>query len=479
MSSPKTRILILGAGFGGLYAALHLDRTLAADPALEITLINKTNFTLFTPMLHEVASGDLDASDIVNPVRKMLKRVTFIKAIVHAIDLKAKTVAMHYGVPRQTLELQYDHLVLALGSITRFFDPQTRENAMQFKSMGDAVFLRSRVISSLEAAAVEQDTGARQRLLTFAVAGGGFSGVELIGGLNDLLRDSLKYYRTLDPSMVRVVLIHPGKVLLPEFSESLGRYTTERLRDVGIDVRLETKVASYDGQTVQLDPGDPIQAGMLLWTAGVVPPPLIESLPMKKVKGRVVVKSTMESEEYPGVWALGDIAHIPNPKTGEPYPATAQHAIREGARLGKNIEATVRGKPQKPFTYKMMGQLAAIGSRRGAANIMGINFSGFIAWWMWRTIYLSKLPRLDKKLRVATSWTIDLFFSRDLVQMVTIDEIEKITRFGLRYKLGESESADAYRDGPIPGEHAPIDHDAGAAPSSDPQSDSASIEPTS
>lgn len=442
MDTAKTRILILGAGFGGLYTALHLDRTLARDAAFEVVVVNKTNFTLFTPMLHEVASGDLDASDIVNPVRKMLPHVTFMEADAEAIDLHTKTVRVSYGVPKRHRELTYDHLVLGIGSTTKFFDDETRDNAMQFKTLSDAVFLRNRVIGSLESASIELDSTLRQQLLTFVVAGGGFAGVELIGGLNDLLRDSLKLYPMLDPDTVRVVLVHPGDVLLPEFSESLGRYTIERLRDVGIDVRLNTKVKRFDGETVQLEPGDPIRARTLLWTAGVVPPPIIESLPMKKEKGRVVVKSTMESEEFPGVWALGDLAHIPNPADGKPYPATAQHAIREGTRLGKNIVAAVRGRPQKPFAYKTLGQLAAIGRRRGAANIMGFNFSGFIAWWLWRTLYLAKLPRLEKKLRVATSWTIDLIFSRDVVQVITVDEIEKITRVGLKYKLAGNPPSD-------------------------------------
>ena len=435
MADSKIRIVILGAGFGGLYTALRLDKTLAKDPAYEITLVNKTNYTLFTPMLHEVASGDLDASDIVNPIRMMLKRITFMEAAVDAIDLQAKSVKLNFGVRRKALELQYDHLVIGIGSTTKFFDEATRENAMQFKSLSDAIFLRNRVIGYLESAAIEQDANARQQLLTFAVAGGGFAGVELIGGLNDIVRDSLKYYPKLDPAMVRVVLIHPGKVLLPEFDESLGRYTTDRLRDVGIDVRLETKVKSYDGETVLIDPGDPIKAGTMIWTAGVVSPPLIESLPMKKEKGRIVVKSTMESEEYPGVWVVGDVAHIPNPKDGKPYPATAQHAIREGARLGKNIEAAVRGTTQKPFTYKMLGQLAAIGRRRGAANILGFNFSGFLAWWLWRTLYLAKLPRFEKKVRVATSWAIDLLFSRDIVQLITIEDITRLAKVGLKYDL--------------------------------------------
>jgi NADH:ubiquinone reductase (H+-translocating) len=437
-SEKKTQILILGGGFGGLYAALRLDRTLAKNSDCQVTLVSKTNFTLFTPMLHEVAASDLDPSDIVNPIRKMLKHVTFYEADVRGIDLKSKQVTIKYGLRHHERKLSYDHVVIALGSETTFFDEQTRKNAVAMKTLGDAMLLRNRMIGLLESASVEENSDVRRRLLTFVVAGGGFAGVETIGAMNDFLRDAMKSYPQLDAKLLRVVLVHPGKVVLPEFSESLGQYAMDRLREEGIDVRLNTKVKSYDGQSVELDPGDAIITGTVIWTAGVAPAPLIQSLPLKKEKGRIVVNGCMQSEESPGVWALGDSAAIPDPyNDGKPYPATAQHAIRQGTHLAKNIEAAVLGggRTQKPFKYKMMGQLAAIGQRRGAANIFGWNFSGFFAWFLWRSAYLSKLPRLEKKLRVAFGWTIDLFFSRDLVQLLTVDDLKRITEFGIRNNL--------------------------------------------
>jgi NADH dehydrogenase len=274
--------------------------------------------------------------------------------------------------------------------------------------------------------------------MTFVVAGGGFAGVETIGAMNDFLRDAVKSYPKVDAKLLRIILVHPGEVVLPEFSRSLGEYTTDRLRESGIDVRLNTKVKSYDGQTAELDPGDPIQTATLLWTAGVAPSPLVQGLPLKKEKGRIVVNGCMESEESPGVWVVGDSAHIPDPKNGgKPYPTTAQHAMREGLMLAKNLEAVVLGdgRKQKPFKYKMLGQLAAIGQRRGAANVLGVNFSGFFAWFLWRSAYLWKLPRLEKKIRVAFGWTIDLMFSRDLVQIMTAEEVQRITAFGVRHQL--------------------------------------------
>jgi len=430
--SPKTRVLILGGGFGGLYAALYLDKTIARDADVEITLINETNFILFTPMLHEVAASDLDMSNIVNPIRKMLRHISFIEAIVEKIDLAAKTVTIGYALPRRHREISYDKLLIAIGSQTRFFDgPGLRENSITIKTLDDAVFLRNRMIALLEAASIETEEERQRRQLTFVVAGGGFAGVETIGAMNDFLRDAMRFYPDLGKELLKLVLVHPGNVLLPEFSETLGHYTEKKLRESGIDVRMHTKVTGFADYHVSLDPGEPIPAATLVWAAGVTPPPEIDALPVRKERGRIIVNACMELEEFPGVWAVGDCAAIPDAKTGKPFPATAQHAIREGRCVGKNIASALRHGPQRPFRYTTLGQLAAIGRRRGVANILGMNFSGFFAWFLWRTLYLSKLPRLEKKVRVALDWALDLFFSKDLAQFITPREAERIHRPGI------------------------------------------------
>jgi NADH dehydrogenase len=430
--SPKTRILILGGGFGGLYAALHLDKTVARETNVEITLVNETNFILFTPMLHEVAASDLDMTNIVNPIRKMLKHIDFVEAIVEKIDLAAKKVTIGYALPRRHRELPYDKLLIAIGSQTRFFDgPGLRENSITIKTLDDAVFLRNRMIALLEAASIELEDEQRKRHLTFIVAGGGFAGVETIGAMNDFLREAMKFYPNLHERQLKVVLVHPGNVLLPEFSETLGHYTEAKLRQSGIDVRMHTKVTGYIDSSASLDPGDAIPASTLVWAAGVTPPPEIEALPVRKEKGRIVVSACMELEEFPGVWAVGDCAAIPDIKTGKPFPATAQHAMREGKSVGRNIVASMRNERQRPFRYTTLGQLAAIGHRRGVANILGLNFSGFFAWFLWRTLYLSKLPRLEKKVRVALDWALDLIFSKDLAQFITPREVERLNRPGI------------------------------------------------
>ena len=229
----------------------------------------------------------------------------------------------------------------------------------------------------------------------------------------------------------KVILVHPGKFLLPEFSEKLGRYTEAKLRDSGIDVRMQTKVIGFTDRQVALSPGEAIPAATLIWSAGVSPPPEVEALPVKKDKGRIIVNACMELEEFPGVWVVGDSAAIPDAKTGKPFPATAQHAIRQGKVVGQNIAFSLRNVRQRPFKYMTLGQLAAIGQRRGVANILGFNFSGFLAWFLWRTIYLSKLPRLEKKVRVALDWTLDVFFSKDIVQIITPRGVEHLNRPGV------------------------------------------------
>jgi NADH:ubiquinone reductase (H+-translocating) len=418
--SPRKRILILGGGFAGLYAAMELEKTLARDPDVEVTLINRENFFLFTPMLHEVAASDLDLTTIVNPVRKMLKRVSFFAGEVESIDVSRKQVVVSHGFDHHQHSLTYDHLVLGLGSITNFYGlPGLEERALTMKSLGDAIRLRNHVIAHLEEADSEC-VKEKNALLTFVVAGGGFAGVETVAGLNDFVRDALPSYSHLKEEMLRVVLVHPGAVVLPELGEKLGAYAQKKLAERGVEIRVQTKVKAVSARGVELSDGTMIESNTLVWTAGTSPNPLLQELPCKKERGRVAVNECMEVIDWPGVWALGDCAAVPDSATGKPCPPTAQHALRQGKVLAQNIMTAIRGGHRKPFVFSTIGQLAAIGKRTGVANILGVNFSGFLAWWLWRTIYLSKLPRFEKKLRVALDWTLDLLFSKDIVQFLTV-----------------------------------------------------------
>jgi NADH dehydrogenase len=418
----RTRIVILGGGFGGLYTAMHLEKIITAESGIEVTLINRDNFFLFTPLLHEVAASDLDLTHIVNPIRKLLRRVTFFHGDVQAIDLRARRVTVTHGSDGpHPHHLEFDHLVIALGSVTNFYSlPGLQERALTMKSLGDAIYFRNRLIENLEEADFECCPQERERLLTFVVAGAGFAGVETIAAVNDFLREAVAFYPHLREDLLRLVLVEFGSTMLPELGEGLGSYAQKKLAQRNVEIRLNTKVTGFSTRGVELSDGTVIKTNTLVWTAGTSPNPLLETLPCKKERGRICVNEYLEIPDWPGVWALGDCALIPDHETGKPYPPTAQHALREAKIVAHNIAAAIRSGRKKPFVFSTIAQLAAIGRRTGVANIMGINFSGFIAWLLWRAIYLSKLPRFEKKLRVALDWTLDLLFSKDLVQFMTL-----------------------------------------------------------
>lgn len=412
------RVLVLGGGFGGVAVALALEKGLAREAGVEVTLVNRDNFFLFTPMLHEVAASDLDITHIVSPIRKILKRVRFFSGALESIDLERKRVAVAHGGERHPHVLEYDHVVLALGSVTNFFGLEgVEERALTMKSLGDAIRLRNRMIRNLEEADFECRSLDRRRLLTFVVAGGGFAGVETAAAMLDFLHDAVRFYPNLRAEEVRVVLVHAGDVILPELSRKLGLYAQRKLGQRGVDIRLGAKVVAQSDRSVTLGDGSRIDSGTLVWTAGTAAHPLLATLPCRLDRGRVVVDETLAVPGCEGVWALGDCAVVPDAATGKPHPPTAQHALREGRTLARNIRAAVRGGRLRPFRFRTLGQLAAIGRRTGVANILGVSFSGFVAWWLWRTIYLMKLPRFERKCRVVLDWTLDLFFTKDLVQL--------------------------------------------------------------
>ena len=415
-----TRIVILGGGFGGLSAARELERLLSRGPNVEITLVNRENFFLFTPMLHEVAASDLDLATIVSPIRRMLKRTRLFVGTVEDIDVDAQTVTVSHASGHHRHELEYDHLVVALGAVTNFYGiPGLAERASTMKSLGDAIELRNQLIAQLEEADFECATDVRQPLLTVVVAGGGFAGVETVAAVNDFVREAVRFYPNITQRDVRVAVVHPGPYLLPELGEELGRYTHARLTERGVEVLLNTRVAGINGTRTVLSNGMEIDARTVVWTAGISANPLLDCIPCQRSRGRLVVNEFLQSPDIPNVWAVGDCASITDPVTGETYPPTAQHALREGTSVARNIAADLLGKPKTAFSFSTIGLLAAIGRRTGVANVLGLKFSGFIAWWLWRTIYLAKLPRLEKKVRVALDWTLDMLFAKDLVQFGT------------------------------------------------------------
>src|SRR5437773_7648274 len=364
-SHPKARVLILGGGFGGLYAALRLESTVAGDPDVQVTLVNHDNFFLFTPMLHEVAASDLDMTHIVNPIRKLLKRVQFFQGDVERVYLDEKRIEVSHGADHHHHELEYDHLIIGVGNITNYFNlPGLEQHALTMKSLGDAIFLRNRLIQNLEEADFEC-TEARVPLMTIVVAGGGFAGVETIAAVNDFLREALPFYNNLQVRDLRVVLVHSGAVILPELSEKLGAYAGSKLTERGVEVRLNTRVLGYRNGAVELSDGSSVPAKTLVWTAGTAPHPILDTIPCAKDRGRVATNEYMELPDWPGVWAVGDCASIPDPRTGKPYPPTAQHALGQGRVLAQNMCSAIRGGVKKPFVFSTLGQLAAIGKRTG------------------------------------------------------------------------------------------------------------------
>lgn len=421
-ATARKRIVILGGGFSGAYAALHLEKELAGNPDVEVVLVSKENFLLFTPMLHEVAGSDVSVTDIVQPLRKMLRRTRILVVDIKALDLAGKQVSVLHESSGRVFHVAFDHLVLAVGAVTNFYNtPGLAEHALTMKTLGDAIIVRNRAIDVLEAADNVVDEALRASLLTVVVAGGGFAGVESAGAVNDLLREVVEFYPKLNRSMIKLVLVHPGDVILPELSESLGRYAELQLARRGVEVRLKAKVTGYDGEEVRLGDGSKIAARTLIWTAGIAPPPLLSSVPCPKQHGRIIADACLQVPGWPGVWALGDCALVPDPlHPGTFYPPTAQHAIRQAKVLAGNIAGALRGRAPRPFTFKIIGLLATIGRRTGVAEILGMRFSGIVAWWLWRAIYLGKLPGVQKKVRIAIDWMLDLIFSKDLVQLPTL-----------------------------------------------------------
>jgi NADH dehydrogenase len=415
----KLQILILGAGFGGVAAARGLERRLRADEA-EIAIVGRDNFSLFTPMLSEVSAGGLETRHVVTPVRAQLRRARVVLGDVVAIDLDARAVDVLHSITGAQQTLTYDHLVLALGSVTSTFGiPGVAEHALPLKTLEDAERLRNRVIASLELADVTSDPVERARLLTYVIVGGGYTGAEGAGELIDLFHSITPYYASISPRDVRIVLIEAGPVLLAGLPAGMGNYTQKNLVSRGIELHLGDGVTSLDDRAICLASGATIPTATVLWSAGVRPTPVLRDLPLEHARnGGIIVGRDFSVPGRAGVWALGDCAWIPMKTEGEWYPMTAQHAIREGPALARNIAAVLHGQPPRPFDFTALGTMASLGARRGVASLAnGLVITGFPAWFLWRTYYLSRLPGFDRKVRVAIDWLLGLIFRRDIAEL--------------------------------------------------------------
>lgn len=424
----KTRIVVLGGGFAGMTTAQHLEKAFGADPTVSLTLVSENNALLFTPMLAEVAASSLEPTHISSPLRTSLRRTRVVRARAEAIDLDRRCIRLAGEEGLAPRELPYDHLVLAAGAVSNYFGNKNIErHAFDFKTLSDAIKIRNHVIKMFERAEIEPDPERRRQLLTFVIAGAGFSGAELAGGLNDFARGILADYPRIQPDEVSVIAISPSDRILPELSAGLASYALERMRARGVQFKLEARVADAAPGAVTLKPEETLAANTLVWTAGTRPHPVIASLPEtveRNKRGAVVVDTHLAVPNQPGLWAAGDCAALTDAKTGQPCPPTAQFALREAYTLAHNIHASAHGKPLEPFHFQALGILAVIGHHAACAELRvpivnkTLHFSGLLAWLMWRGIYWVKLPGIERKVRVFSDWLIELFFPRDIVQTI-------------------------------------------------------------
>jgi NADH:ubiquinone reductase (H+-translocating) len=424
MSKSKKRILILGGGFGGVYAAVHLGKMLSAQEheEYEIGLVSRENYIVFQPLLPEVVSGSVELNHVIAPIRRLAPRAQLYTREVEAIDPAAGTVRLAAGGRPTALTLEYDHLVIALGSDLDYSKiPGMREHAHPFKYLGDALYLRNQLVRMLEEAESEADPEERRRLLTFVVAGGGFSGVECIAEMNDFLREAVRAYQNLTESDLRLILLQRADRILPELTESLAAFAQKLLAKRGIEIRLGAALKAVSAKEAVVEDKDAGRTEVIPTRTTIVTVPsgphaLLGGLPFPTNDGRIVVDQKTAVAGWPGVWALGDCAAIMQ-VDGQLSPPTAQHALRQAKTCAGNIVATIRGREQKIFSFTGLGKLASLGRRSAVAEMFGIHLKGLMAWILWRGVYVTKFPGLDGQIRLIADWILDVFLPRDITQL--------------------------------------------------------------
>lgn len=396
--------------------AQQLERKTSSE--IEIVLISSENHLVFTPMLAEVVGRSISPGHVVVAGRQMVRRTTWLTAQVTDIELKSNLVR-YVGAGGESTSLTYDHLVLACGSLVNMnLIPGLAAYAYPLKTLGDVIYLGNDLITRLEEAAVETDPARRKRLLDVVVIGGGFSGVEVAGEIAEVFEATRRFYPTLKDEQPRIFLLQHGDSLIPELkSPSLSKFACDKLRQAGVDVRLKSGAQEITATGVRLKSGEVIEAATVISTVGTSPNPLIERLGLLLERGRLVANPDMSVKGTENAWAVGDCAMIPNAFDEKPSPPTAQFATRQAKQLAANLSSTFRGQPTRPFSFKALGMLASLGNRNAVAQILGIRISGFIAWVLWRTIYLSKLPGLARKLEVVVDWTWKSLFPPNVVQL--------------------------------------------------------------
>ncbi|MBD0292292.1 MAG: NAD(P)/FAD-dependent oxidoreductase [Jiangellaceae bacterium] len=420
MAERVPRILVLGGGYVGMYTALGLQKQLRWRN-IRITVVDPRAYMTYQPFLPEAAAGSLEPRHVVVPLRRVLRHCQVITGEVTAIRHADRTVrvAPQEGEP---YDLRYDVLVVALGSVVRTLPiPGLAEQGIGFKQVEEAITLRNHVLDQLDVAASTPDEELRRRSLTFVFVGGGYAGVEALAELQDMAKDALRFYPYLKPEHMRWVLVEAADRILPEVSPEMGRYTLAELRRHGIEVRLQTRLVSCVDGHVVLDDGTEFDSDTLVWTAGVKPHPLVaeSDLPLDE-KGRIRCRADLRVDGVEDAWSAGDCAAIPDLTSDVPGATcgpTAQHAVRQARLLADNIVATLRDQRPKDYEHRYAGSVASLGLHKGVAEVYGLKLKGFLAWFMHRTYHVSRMPTLNRKVRVILDWTLALFSPREVVSL--------------------------------------------------------------
>jgi NADH:quinone reductase (non-electrogenic) len=407
-------VVILGGGFGGLYAARKLERTLPPHAA-NVTIVTDVNFMLYTPLLPGAAAGTLEPRHVVVPLREHLDRTDLLLAHVTGADPDGKRVFVTTAEGEQR-ELAYDQLIVALGSVSRTLPvPGLREYGVGLKTLSDAIALRNQIVNSLERAESVEDETARRALLSYVFVGAGYAGLEGLAELQDFAVEVVDRYPRSRIDGLRFVLVEARDRVMPEISADLAAFATSELRRRGIEVRTGTTVERISSDSVELSDGEVVPCRTVAWTAGVRPAPVVKGLglPLDET-GRIVVDRYCKVEGRDDVWAVGDSAAVPDPaRPGQPTPPTCQHALRQGRTVATNVAAALGAGRAKPFTYKTLGVFVDMGHRKAVAETIGIKWRGFPAWFLARTYHLLMMPGTKRKLRLVVDWTVDLTFGRD------------------------------------------------------------------
>ncbi len=424
MSTTKTeppRILILGGGYVGLYTALRLQSRLRSGQA-RVTIVEPRSYMTYQPFLPEASAGSLSPRHVVVPLRRVLRRCEVIHARVVALDHAARTARLD-PIDGPEYDLGYDIVVVALGSVARTLPiPGLADEGVGFKTIEEAIYLRNQVLRSLDIAESTTDGERRRKALTFVFVGGGYAGVEALAELEDLARDATRYYRHVTPADLHFVLVEATGRILPEVGVRMAEYTALQLSRRNIDLRLQTRLESCTGGHVVLSDGAEFDSDTIVWTAGVKASPALSHLGLPlDGKGRLVCTADLRVEGVEGAWGAGDAAAVPDlTKPGAFCGPSAQHAVRQARRLADNLVAHLRGKPLRAYRHAYSGSVASLGLHKGVAQVYGVNLKGFPAWFMHRTYHLSRVPTLNRKVRVVADWTLALFFKREIVSLGSI-----------------------------------------------------------